>query len=206
MWTETLLDHLKKKEFVYDYVDKSGSDKVSVLVYLTLKESDLGPFGSREVDDPIIQRLGLYRKLNHCINCVAPDRSVLSFQYYHEVLPYWFHERKHLYAKRLERMIADTTRKLHRASNQLRFIKTHLEAWQKLPQDQLVANLAGANYHDIDDEFAHIVNLRVRDTSVENVSVLERETANLQHQLANLSERTENFPGQRLWIQDLIAL
>jgi hypothetical protein len=42
MWTEMLLNSLKTKDFVYDYVDKSGSDKVSVLVYLTLNPADIG--------------------------------------------------------------------------------------------------------------------------------------------------------------------
>lgn len=135
MWTEMLLNSLKTKDFVYDYVDKSGSDKVSVLVYLTLNPADIGQFGNRQLGDPIIQRLGLYRKLNHCINCVGIDRNVLSFTKYCEVFPYWFAERKRMYGKRLECMIADAKKKYHRASNQVRFITKDIENWQKLSKN-----------------------------------------------------------------------
>ena len=56
-------------------------------------------------------------------------------------------------------------------------------------------NLLGAGYHDLGDDFVHITNLRVRDTTLDNVLSLQKEVAGLGERRSELTDRTEAFPG-----------
>lgn len=131
-WTNNFVNDLKKKALavpdLISYVHDSSGD-LNIDIEIELKPNALNEIESYATSyfDGITEYFKLRECMHSHINLMGKYDDVLCYDFYDEVIKYWFPIRKEYYAKRIERQRILYNLELIMYENIIRYIKQHTE-------------------------------------------------------------------------------
>jgi len=184
-------------------------------------------------DDPVIDFLNLSLAMTPALNLIAPDKGILEFARYDQILLRWFWVRKTLYEKRIARELVLLRLRATYLENIIRFSKEHERykitsrvAREKV--DRILAEekydrfhhtlLESPKYFDVEylrqnvlnaenSSFDYLMNLRYSDLIANACAKREEQHRQLLLEIKELEEDLAPkslFTGQKTWTKEVL--
>lgn len=182
--------------------------------------------------DPMIDFLNLYLPLTPSLNLIGPDRGILEYTKYEQILLKWYSARKSLYAVRIERELVLLRMKAKYLENIIRFSKHHerYKITSRMEREQVDAILEKENYvrfnhtllespkfysadylnkNIIGGSFDYLMNLRYSDliscACIKREEKLKQVYAEILHLEKDWVEvpSIDRFTGQKTWLEEV---
>ena len=215
--------------------DNSGDEKERTVRYGG-KDIRIPP-GVNKIDnfDPIEEYFLLRRSLAHQLNFLNKDGVVQHYSSYEEVFAEWYHERRTLYGKRIERQIILLRFLIIELENIIRYSKEYddLNMSKKSTEDviEILAEkkftslntklLHNPKYTSVEDlerlitdpkhvSYDYLINMRFRDTHKDviekKMAALEKLRADLESKINDTKDHNGIFTGAITWQSELDTL
>lgn len=254
IWSETYSDNIRKKPLVEDVRNYSSDEYIDIEIDLidTNKPPPKGktagkkppviPNGKTAIDmimemgdypwtDGVEEYFELRKKLKHNLNMIGKHGEVIEFPDYDDVIKYWFHERKALYATRIERQRILWELKILYYENIIKFVDEYKTlSLARLSDEEAYELLTAGGYIQFnikllndpkltptdklkeyilqtDISYDYIYDIREKDKMIPAIKARNEKLIKLKTKLQELNAKADlgAFPGAQIWLDELNA-
>jgi len=231
VWTKKYVEsELKPKlegDIVSDFDNKSNDLRICIEVYLKPGAFELLETMGTPYCDGIEEHFKLRQKMTKALNYLGPNKEVLEFKSYDDLLRYWFPLRRDFYLKRIQRNILLMQLNILRMENEIKYKTSGLSmhGLSKAQQNELLLTSgyvkftttcvkltstdelreavlgAGANYE-------YLLKMSDGKKSSESILKLQNKLENLREELSQYTilSNKGSFPGAQIWMDELDKL